>query len=70
MSRDRGNEDKALIYTVKVGGDESEPMTRAAALEMGRRRGSNYGGTVCVLKNRAGKAPVVVALWKDGVREV
>jgi arginine repressor len=69
MSRDRGNEDRALIYTVKLDGTESDPKRRAEAFTHATKKADRHE-VVCMLKHRPGKAPVVVALWRNGVREV
>ena len=69
MSRDRGHEDRALIYTVKADGVESEPKRRAEAFAYATGR-IGHRSVVCMLKHREGKNPVVVALWRNGVREV
>lgn len=69
MSRDRGNEDRALIYTVKTDGTESEPKRRAEAFTFAMKKAPHHT-VVCMLKHRDGKNPVVVALWQNGERTV
>ena len=69
MSRDRGHEDRALIYTVKVDNAEGEPRRRAEAFAYASSKAPHHR-VVCMLKHRDGKNPAVVALWRNGVREV
>lgn len=66
-ARDRGREDNERNHILFVNDDSKGRFTRDQAMEKANAHGK-AGRYAVVKKERPGKSPVTVAVWKNGKR--